>query len=160
MGMSTARYPTQSWTACRRPCAPDRLLRPARHRGGENLVNQVSLPSANSLLDAITSFETALTWPEAQQQIQALLERGLQRNSDFEKRWPAVLGVLLLRLSHLGWSRFASATDCSVLFAGFIATMPGSDFSGPCIIGYGDGTVNAEEFRKPAGQALARLLHR
>jgi len=23
------------------------------------------------------------------------------------------------------------------LFAGFIATMPGSDFSGPCIIGYG-----------------------
>jgi len=24
---------------------------------------------------------------------------------------------------------------------------------------YGDGTVIAEEFRKPAGQALARLLH-
>ena len=61
----------------------------------KNLVNQVSLPSANSLLDAITSFETALTWPEAQQRIQALLERGLQRDSDFEKRWPAVLGALL-----------------------------------------------------------------
>ena len=51
----------------------------------KNLVNQVSLPSADRLLDAITSFETALTWPEAQQRIQALLERGLQRDIDFEK---------------------------------------------------------------------------
>jgi hypothetical protein len=33
--------------------------------------------------------------PEAQQRIQALLERGLQRDSDFEKRWPEVLGALL-----------------------------------------------------------------
>ena len=61
----------------------------------KNLVNQISLPSADRLLDAITSFETALTWPEAQQQIQALLERGLQRDVDFEKRWPEVLGTLL-----------------------------------------------------------------
>ena len=60
----------------------------------KGLVNQVSLPSADRLLDAITSFETALTWPEAQQRIQALLERGLQRDSDFENRWPAVLGSL------------------------------------------------------------------
>ncbi|HXL86551.1 MAG TPA: hypothetical protein VN927_05045, partial [Gemmatimonadaceae bacterium] len=61
----------------------------------KNLVNQVSLPSADRLLAALTSFETALTWPEAQQRIQALLERGLQREVDFEKRWPAVLGTLL-----------------------------------------------------------------
>ncbi len=61
----------------------------------KNLVNQVSLPSADRLLDAITSFETALTWSEAQQRIQALLERGLQRDFDFEKRWPEVLGTLL-----------------------------------------------------------------
>ena len=61
----------------------------------KNLVNQVSLPSADRLLDAITSFETALTWPETQQRIQALLERGLQRNIDFENRWPEVLGTLL-----------------------------------------------------------------
>jgi hypothetical protein len=53
------------------------------------------LPSADRLLDAITSFETALTWPEAQQRIQALLKRGLQREVDFENRWPAVLGTLL-----------------------------------------------------------------
>jgi hypothetical protein len=39
---------------------------------------QVSLPSADRLLDAITSFETALTWPEAQQRIQNVLQRGLQ----------------------------------------------------------------------------------
>src|SRR3979490_2280040 len=61
----------------------------------KNLVNQVSLPSADRLLDSITSFETALTWPEALQRIQALLERGLQRDVDFEKRWPEVLGTLV-----------------------------------------------------------------
>ena len=61
----------------------------------KNLINQVSLPSADRLLDALNSFQTALTWPEAQQRIQALLERGLQREGDFEKRWPALLGTLL-----------------------------------------------------------------
>jgi len=61
----------------------------------KNLVNQVSLPSADELLNAITSFETALTWPEAQRRIQALLQRGLQRDADFEKAWPEVLGTLL-----------------------------------------------------------------
>ena len=49
----------------------------------KSLVNHVSLPSADGLLDAITSFETALTWPETQQRIQNLLQRGLQRDSDF-----------------------------------------------------------------------------
>src|SRR6266853_1215324 len=61
----------------------------------KNLVNQVSLPSADRLLDALNSFQTSLTWSEAQQRIQALLERGLQRDGDFEKQWPAVLGTLL-----------------------------------------------------------------
>jgi enoyl-CoA hydratase/carnithine racemase len=61
----------------------------------KNLLNQVSLPSADRLLDGLNSFEIALTWPQAQQRIQALLERGLQREVDFEIRWPAVLGTLL-----------------------------------------------------------------
>src|SRR5260221_10307213 len=61
----------------------------------KNLINQVSLPSADPLLDALNSFQTALTWPEAQQRIQALLERGLQQDIDFEKRWPGVLGTPL-----------------------------------------------------------------
>src|SRR5437660_7110747 len=61
----------------------------------KSLVNQVSLPSADQLLDAYTSFGNALTWPEAQQRIQTLLERELQRDGDFETRWPAVLGTLL-----------------------------------------------------------------
>jgi enoyl-CoA hydratase/carnithine racemase len=60
----------------------------------KNLVNQVSLPSADRLLEALNSFQTALTWPEAQQRIQTLLKRGLQRDSDFENRWPEVLGTL------------------------------------------------------------------
>ncbi len=63
----------------------------------KNLVNQVSLPSADRLLDALNSFQTSLTWSETQQRIQALLERGLQQDSDFEKRWPAMLGTLLNR---------------------------------------------------------------
>ena len=61
----------------------------------KNLINQVSLPYADRLLDAFNSFQTALTWPETQQRIQALLKRGLQREGDFEKRWPALLGTLL-----------------------------------------------------------------
>src|SRR6267154_349144 len=60
----------------------------------KHLINQVSLPSADRLLDALNSFLTALTWTEAQQRIEALLERGLQRESDFEKQWPALLGKL------------------------------------------------------------------
>jgi hypothetical protein len=43
----------------------------------------------------MTVFQTALTWPEAQQRIQALLQRGLQREGDFENRWPALFGTLL-----------------------------------------------------------------
>ena len=61
----------------------------------KNLVNQVSLPSADRLLDALNSFQTALTWPEARRRIQALLDRGLQRDVDFENRWPEVLGTLV-----------------------------------------------------------------
>src|ERR1700730_17010004 len=61
----------------------------------KNLINQVSLPYADRLLDALNSFENALTWPEAQRRIQALLERGLQKDRDFENRWPALLGTLL-----------------------------------------------------------------
>jgi enoyl-CoA hydratase/carnithine racemase len=61
----------------------------------KKLINQVSLPSADRLLDSLNSFQTALTWPEAQQRIQALLKGGLQQDSDFEKRWPALLGELL-----------------------------------------------------------------
>ena len=61
----------------------------------KTLVNEVSLPSADQLLDALNSFQVALTWPEALQRIQALLKLGLQQDDDFEKRWPEVLGRLL-----------------------------------------------------------------
>jgi enoyl-CoA hydratase/carnithine racemase len=61
----------------------------------KNLVNQVSLPSADRLLDALNSFQTALTWTESQRRVQALLQRGLQSDADFEYRWPATLDTLL-----------------------------------------------------------------
>jgi enoyl-CoA hydratase/carnithine racemase len=61
----------------------------------KNLINQVSLPSADRLLDALDSFQTALSWTEAQQRVGALIERGLQKDVDFEKEWPIALGTLL-----------------------------------------------------------------
>src|SRR5579863_8528070 len=61
----------------------------------KTLINQVSLPSAGRLLDAINSFQVALTWPETGRRVKALLDRGLQQDGDFEKGWPAVLGNLL-----------------------------------------------------------------
>jgi enoyl-CoA hydratase/carnithine racemase len=61
----------------------------------KSLVNQVSLPSADRLLDALNSFQAALMWTETQRRVEALLKRGLQQDSDFERRWPAVLGTLL-----------------------------------------------------------------
>jgi enoyl-CoA hydratase/carnithine racemase len=48
----------------------------------KNLINRVSLPSADDLLDALNSFETALTWPQAQRRFQALFKRGLQTDSE------------------------------------------------------------------------------
>src|SRR6202166_3111858 len=60
----------------------------------KNLINQVSLPSADRLLDALNSFQAALTWPEAQHRIGDVLERGLQRDANFEKTWPSILGDL------------------------------------------------------------------
>jgi enoyl-CoA hydratase/carnithine racemase len=60
----------------------------------KNLVNQVSLPPTDRLLDAFTSFGAALTWPEAQHRIGEVLERGLQRDANFEKTWPDILGDL------------------------------------------------------------------
>src|SRR5580692_593767 len=61
----------------------------------KDLINQVSLPSEDQLLNALNSFEMALAWPQAQRRFQALLKRGLQQDADFEKNWPAVLGTLL-----------------------------------------------------------------
>jgi enoyl-CoA hydratase/carnithine racemase len=60
----------------------------------KRLINEVSLPAADRLLDSLKSFETALTWPDAQRRIQTLLNRGLQRDSTFEMNWPATLGTL------------------------------------------------------------------
>src|SRR6202011_1539998 len=61
----------------------------------KNLVNQVSLPPFDRLLDAFASFGTALGWPEAQNRIKTVLGRGLQRDAGFEKNWPEVLGTLV-----------------------------------------------------------------
>ena len=59
------------------------------------LINQVSLPSADNLLSALNSFQTALTWPEALQRVEALLKQGLQQDRNFERQWPAMLDSLV-----------------------------------------------------------------
>src|SRR6266403_2234303 len=61
----------------------------------KNLINQVSLPSADRLLDSLTSFTTALTWPEAQQRFQALFKRGWNEPGDMENRYSELLGTLM-----------------------------------------------------------------
>jgi len=61
----------------------------------KNLVNQVSLPSADRLLDALNSFTTALTWPEAQRRFQTLIKRGLNRPGEMENRFGELLSTLM-----------------------------------------------------------------
>ncbi len=61
----------------------------------KNLVNQVSLPSADRLLDGSNSFLTSVTWPETQRRFQTLFERGLNKPGDTENRFSELLGTLL-----------------------------------------------------------------
>jgi len=61
----------------------------------KNLVNQVSLPSVDRLLDGLNSFTAALTWPESQRRFQALFNRGLNRPGEMENRFGELLGTLL-----------------------------------------------------------------
>jgi enoyl-CoA hydratase/carnithine racemase len=61
----------------------------------KRLVNQVSLPSVDNLLSALNSFQTALTWPETLQRVEALLKQGLQQDRNFERQWPAMLDSLV-----------------------------------------------------------------
>src|SRR6201987_6158639 len=61
----------------------------------KRLINEVSLPSADRLLDALKSFTAALMWPEAQQRFQALSERGLGRPGEMETRFAELLATLM-----------------------------------------------------------------
>jgi enoyl-CoA hydratase/carnithine racemase len=61
----------------------------------KRLVNHVSLPSADNLLSALNSFQTALTWPETLQRVEALIKQGLQHDRNFERQWPAMLDTLV-----------------------------------------------------------------
>jgi enoyl-CoA hydratase/carnithine racemase len=61
----------------------------------KGLINDVSLPSVDRLLDARNVFATTLTWPETQQRVQTLLKRGLQQEGDLENRFGAHVAKLL-----------------------------------------------------------------
>jgi enoyl-CoA hydratase/carnithine racemase len=64
-------------------------------QAAKNLVNQVSLPSVDRLLDSSNSFLTSVTWPEAQRRFEALARRGLGKPGDTENRYSETLGGLL-----------------------------------------------------------------
>src|SRR5260221_11203695 len=61
----------------------------------KGLINDVSLPSADRLLPAPGAFRAPLAGPAPQARGGPLLPRGLQRDEEFEKTWPAVLGKLV-----------------------------------------------------------------
>ncbi|MGW5482770.1 enoyl-CoA hydratase/isomerase family protein [Streptomyces sp. NPDC004008] len=61
----------------------------------KNLVNQVSLPPVEQLLDGQATFATTLKWPETRQRVAALFERGMQQEGDLENRFGAHLAHLL-----------------------------------------------------------------
>src|SRR5260370_41184326 len=61
----------------------------------KNLINEMSLPPADRLLDALNSFTTALTWPETQQRFQALFKRGLNRPGDMAHRFADLLATFM-----------------------------------------------------------------
>src|SRR6478736_3945879 len=51
-----------------------------------------------------------------------------------------------------------SAADCPALFVGFVATMAGSDFSRPCITGYGSSPSRCGPARQaPVGREISRF---
>ncbi len=95
MAMSTDHFRTPNWTASSMPLrAGSAPSIGAALVAAKNLVNEVSLPPLDRLLAAFTSFGTALGWPAAQNRVKAVLERGLQSDTTFEKNWPEVLGDL------------------------------------------------------------------
>jgi enoyl-CoA hydratase/carnithine racemase len=61
----------------------------------KKLVNQVSLPSVERLLDGSNSFLASVTWPEAQRRFEALFKRGLNEPGEAENRYGELLGTLL-----------------------------------------------------------------
>ena len=71
----------------------------------------VSLPPVDSLLDALNSFATALTWPEAQQRFQALFNRGLNKPGGIENRFGELLGALQCRIQPFHRHRVGARQD-------------------------------------------------
>ncbi|MET8331929.1 enoyl-CoA hydratase/isomerase family protein [Streptomyces sp. NPDC005181] len=61
----------------------------------KNLVNQVSLPPVDRLLDGRNAFAATLAWPETQHRVAALFKRGMQQEGDLENRFGAHLATLL-----------------------------------------------------------------
>jgi enoyl-CoA hydratase/carnithine racemase len=64
-------------------------------QAAKNLVNQVSLPPVDRLLDGRSAFADSLAWPETKQRLDVLKKRGMQQKGDLEYRLGAHLTDLL-----------------------------------------------------------------
>jgi enoyl-CoA hydratase/carnithine racemase len=60
----------------------------------KSLVNKVSLPPVEGLLDELNSFRIALTWPETLLRFKAAFARGLNKPGDFEMRFGELVATL------------------------------------------------------------------
>jgi len=60
----------------------------------KNLVNQVSLPPTDRLVDSQNSFLTAVTWPETQRRFKTLFDRGLNKPGEVENRYGELLNTI------------------------------------------------------------------
>jgi enoyl-CoA hydratase/carnithine racemase len=61
------------------------------------LINSVSLPSVDRLLEARAAFATTLTWPETQRRVRELLTRGLQTPGELENEFGRYVATLSSR---------------------------------------------------------------
>ena len=106
---------TKSWTvSLTNSLAASRRSIGGPSRRRNTLVNDVSLPSVDRLLDARNAFATALTWPETQQRIRMLFKLGLQQEGDLENRFGAHLAALVdtTGVAVTEWRHFSYRHSC------------------------------------------------
>jgi len=122
----------------------------------KNLVNQVSLPSADRLLDGSNSFLTSVAWPEAERRFQALFERGLNKPGDTENRFGELLGTLLDKNVRPTCARLSSARS-ALRRASPSTTIPFFDPTSRMVKPSGPRRISAWAFEaQPSGSEISR----
>ncbi len=61
----------------------------------KKLVNNITLPSSDELIDELQSFRSSLTWPETQERFKAAFAKGLNKHGYFELNFGEAIAKLL-----------------------------------------------------------------